>query len=87
MVAKTSGYLSKSLRQRVPFPTPDGPEMTIGRRSEGAAGAGRRRSARLHFEGDDENVEKNETELHTASHGDLSEGRAVGLERGLLLCL
>lgn len=34
-----SGCCAKSILNRVPLPTPEGPEMTIGRRSGGRSGA------------------------------------------------
>lgn len=34
-----SGCCAKSILNSVPLPTPEGPEMTIGRRSEGRSGA------------------------------------------------
>lgn len=34
-VTNVCGFRSRSILYRVPFPTPDGPEMTIGRVSDG----------------------------------------------------
>lgn len=37
LTAKMSGCVSRILWGNVPLPTPEGPEMTIGRRSGGSA--------------------------------------------------